>query len=155
MDEIRLLPIGVVRSKVEAPREDGWGEIKAEIVLDSSQFTEEALAGLEDFSHVEVIFQFHQIADNDPVFGSRYPRGNTDFPKVGIFAQRGKDRPNHLGATICKIMGRHGFCLKVKGLDAYNGSPVLNKKQGMGEFTRERNKINQPEWANVLKRKYF
>src|SRR3954471_7122282 len=122
MDEISILPIGVVRSKVDEPREDHWAEIKAEIILDSSRFTEESLRGLEEFSHVEVIFQFHQIADKDPVFGTRHPRGNTDFPQVGIFAQRGKDRPNHMGATICKVMGRDGFTLRLKGLDAYDGS---------------------------------
>jgi tRNA-Thr(GGU) m(6)t(6)A37 methyltransferase TsaA len=153
--EIILNPIGVVRSKEEGPREDRWGEMKADIVLDSSRFTEEALAGLEDFSHVEVIFQFHQIADNDPVFGSRHPRGNTSFPKVGIFAQRGKDRPNHLGATICKLMGRNEFTLHVKGLDAYNNSPVFDIKPVMREFVPERNEINQPEWANELMKKYF
>src|SRR3954465_9579857 len=79
--EITVQSIGIVHSNVEEPREDGWGNIKAEIHLDSNHFTQESLKGLEDFSHVEVIFQFHQIADNDPVFGSRHPRGNTDFPR--------------------------------------------------------------------------
>jgi tRNA-Thr(GGU) m(6)t(6)A37 methyltransferase TsaA len=155
MDEISILPIGVVRSKVDEPREDHWAEIKAEIILDSSRFTEESLKGLEEFSHVEVIFQFHQIADKDPVFGTRHPRGNTDWPQVGIFAQRGKDRPNHMGSTICKVMGRDGFALRVKGLDAYDGSPVLDLKPVMREFVPERNEINQPEWAEQLMKKYF
>ena len=155
LTEIILQPIGTVHNKEEGPRENGWGHIESDIRLDSSRFTEEALSGLTDFSHVEVIFQFHRIADQDPVYGSRYPRGNPDFPKVGILAQRGKDRPNHLGATICEVIGKHEFTLRVRGLDAYNGSPVLDIKPVMREFTPNTKDIHQPDWATELMKPYF
>jgi tRNA-Thr(GGU) m(6)t(6)A37 methyltransferase TsaA len=153
--EITLLPIGVVRNKIEGKRDDHWGHIESEIHLDSERFTDQALVGLDEFSHVEVIFQFHFVADQDPVHGTRHPRGNEEFPKVGIFAQRGKDRPNHLGATVCKVIARDKSMLKVRGLDAFDGSPVLDIKPVMREFTPERNEINQPEWATQLMSDYF
>jgi tRNA (adenine37-N6)-methyltransferase len=153
--EIILNPIGVVRSKIESGREDHWGHVDAEIHLDSSRFTDEAFLGLDEFSHVEVVFQFHFIADQDAVHGTRHPRNNANFPKVGIFAQRGKDRPNHLGATICKVVARDKSVLKVRGLDAFDGSPVLDIKPVMREFVPDRNEINQPAWATELMEKYF
>ena len=153
--EIILNPIGVVRSKIESGREDHWGQVTSEIELDSAQFTSDSLTGLAEFSHIEVIFQFHQIADADPVRSTRHPRGNPDFPKVGIFAQRGKDRPNHLGATICKVVAVHEYTVKVRGLDAFDGSPVLDIKPVMQEFVPERNEIGQPQWAAELMQKYF
>jgi tRNA-Thr(GGU) m(6)t(6)A37 methyltransferase TsaA len=153
--EIILNPIGRIESRVDDKRDDDWGGVTAEIILDSAQFTEDALAGLKDFSHVEVIFQFHRAADADTHFAHRHPRGNTDWPKVGIFAQRGKDRPNHLGATICKIVAVQGFTVKVRGLDAFDGTPVLDLKPVMREFVPERNEIGQPDWATELMKKYF
>lgn len=153
--EITLLPIGVVHNKIQGKREDNWGGVESEIHLDGERFTDGALAGLDQFSHVEVIFQFHFIADQDPVHGMRQPRSNPDFPQVGIFAQRGKDRPNHLGATICKVVSREGSTLKVRGLDAFDGSPVLDIKPVMREFTPERNQIKQPDWATKLMSSYF
>ena len=153
--EIILNPIGTVESKVDDKREDDWGGVTSEIVLDSARFTEDALTGLSDFSHVEVIFQFHRAADADTTFSHRHPRGNTNWPKVGIFAQRGKDRPNHIGATICKIVAVHGFTVKVRGLDAFNGTPVLDLKPVVREFVPERNEIGQPDWATELMKTYF
>ena len=153
--EIILNPIGTIESKVDDHRDDDWGGVTSEIHLDSAQFTENALAGLGEFSHVEVIFQFHRAADADTNRASRHPRGNTDWPKVGIFAQRGKDRPNHIGATICKIVAVHGFTVKVRGLDAFDGTPVLDLKPVMQEFVPERSDIGQPDWATELMKQYF
>jgi tRNA (Thr-GGU) A37 N-methylase len=73
---------------------------------------------------------------------------------VGIFAQRGKGRPNRLGATIVEIVNRAGRVLTVTGLDAIDGTPVLDIKPVMAEFL-PRNPVRQPKWSHELMRSYW
>jgi tRNA (Thr-GGU) A37 N-methylase len=123
-ETILMKPVGHVRAGRAETTDDGWDGVPARIELDPKQFGPEALAGLETFSHIEVLFHFH--AAGEPIeTAARHPRGNTAWPKVGIFAQRGKDRPNHLGATICRVLAVQGTTLAVSGLDAIDGTPVL------------------------------
>ena len=130
-----------------------WGNIVSEIRLDDS-LPEESLDGIETFSHAEIIFTFDQVADEKEFSLSRHPRGNKDWPKVGIFAQRNKDRPNHLGLTIVSIVKREGRSLLVKGLDAVNNTPVLDIKPVFAEFL-PRETIRQPEWSHELMKDYW
>src|SRR6202142_1074768 len=92
-DTFTLHPIGYVRGGRGEPIDDGWDAVTATIALVAG-FGPEALAGLDGFSHVEVVFLFDRVAESAIAAGARHPRGRTDWPKVGIFAQRGKDRPN-------------------------------------------------------------
>ncbi len=115
---------------------------------------EESLDGIETFSHAEIVFTFDQVADEKEFSLSRHPRGNKDWPKVGIFAQRNKDRPNHLGLTIVSIVKREGRSLLVKGLDAVNNTPVLDIKPVFAEFL-PRETIRQPEWSHELMKDYW
>jgi tRNA-Thr(GGU) m(6)t(6)A37 methyltransferase TsaA len=153
--EIVLTPIGVVHSGEVRRREDDWGEVVSEIRLDANAFSSEALNGLAEFSHVEVLFHFHNVNESSVVKGKRHPRGNAEWPLVGIFAQRGKNRPNRIGATICRLLSVEGLKLKVQGLDAFNGSPVLDIKPVMSEFVPDRAAIRQPKWSHQLMAKYF
>ncbi len=113
---INLEPIGHVRSTRRELLDDDWDSVAAAIEL-TADFAPEALAGLEDFSHAEVIFHFDRVAETGIERGARHPRGNTQWPRVGIFAQRAKDRPNRLGSTIVEILERDGRVLTVRGLD--------------------------------------
>ncbi len=79
------------------------------------QFAPDAAAGLDAFSHIEVIFHFDRADPAKINTGARHPRGNTAWPKVGIFAQRGKDRPNRIGVTVCRILSVDGLSLRVRG----------------------------------------
>jgi tRNA-Thr(GGU) m(6)t(6)A37 methyltransferase TsaA len=153
--EIVLSPIAFVRSQEMASREDDWGDIVSEIHLDSNVFSPDALDGLSDFSHIEVLFHFHNLKESSVVKGKRHPRGNAEWPLVGIFAQRGKNRPNRIGATICRLLSVEGLSLKVQGLDAFDGSPVLDIKPVMREFVPDRAAIRQPKWSSELMAKYF
>jgi tRNA (Thr-GGU) A37 N-methylase len=99
---INLVPAGIVRSPVKELRDDVFGGVIAKVELDATRFTPESLQGLTDFSHVEIIFVFHQLKDSEIVPGSRHPRNRADWPKVGIFAQRAKARPSRIGATVCR-----------------------------------------------------
>ena len=150
---ITLEPVGHVRSDRKDLRDDDWGDVTARIELAAS-FAPHCLDGLEEFSHAEIIFQFDRVADAAVERGTRHPRGNTTWPRVGIFAQRGKDRPNRLGSTIVEIVGRDGRVLAVRGLDAIDGTPVLDIKPVMAEFL-PRAPVRQPHWSHELMRDYW
>ena len=136
-----------------SPEDDFWGSEESCIVLNES-FTGEALQGLADFSHAEMLFLFHQVDPAKMVTGARHPRNNPDWPAVGIFAQRGKNRPNRIGSTICRIVRVEGTRLFVAELDAIGGTPVLDIKPVMQEFL-PREPVRQPEWSRELMREYW
>jgi tRNA (adenine37-N6)-methyltransferase len=150
---ISLSPIGVVRNVRQVVEDDHWGGVVSVVEL-SPAFNEEALSQLEAFSHAEIFFYFHLVEDSKIETGARHPRNNKDWPKVGIFAQRGKNRPNRLGASIVKIVKREGTCLFVEGLDAIDGTPVLDIKPVMKEFL-PRDEVRQPQWATDLMKNYW
>lgn len=149
-----MLPIGVVRSSRQATEDDLWDRETAHVELDAERFTAEALQGLDAFSHVEVLFHMDQVRPDKIELGARHPRNNPEWPKVGIFAQRAKNRPNQIGATICQIRKVDGLRLHVVGLDAVDGTPVLDLKPWVGEFG-PRGQSFQPAWMNELMRAYW
>jgi tRNA (Thr-GGU) A37 N-methylase len=149
-----LTPIGEVRSGRTEPVDDDWDAVPSRIVLDGSRFGPAAVAGLDSFSHVEVVFLFDRVDESKVHVGSRRPRGRADWPEVGIFAQRGKDRPNRLGLTVCRLLAVDGVELVVEGLDAIDGTPVLDVKPWMAEFG-PRGDVRQPPWATELMAGYW
>jgi tRNA-Thr(GGU) m(6)t(6)A37 methyltransferase TsaA len=145
--------IGRVSAPREVAEDDYWGGEEACIELDD-RFDAEALQGLEDFSHAEVLFVFDRVDPARIVSGARHPRNNRDWPAVGIFAQRGKNRPNRIGSTICRILRREGRRLYVAELDAIDGTPVIDIKPVMGEFL-PRSAVRQADWSRELMRDYW
>lgn len=145
--------IGVVRAVRMHAEDDHWGGEEACIEL-AERFPAEALQGLGAFSHVEVLFLFHQVDASKIVDGARHPRNNPAWPAVGIFAQRGKNRPNRLGSTICSVLRVDGRRLFVSELDAIDGTPVIDLKPVMAEFL-PRGEIRQPAWSHELMRAYW
>src|SRR6185503_11810950 len=133
MTTFTMSPIAVVRSPRVELDDDDWGAVAAVIEL-VPEISTESLAGLEDFSHVEVLFVFDRVSEASIEHKARHPRGNPAWPKVGIYAQRGKNRPNRLGSTIARIVKREDRRLHVIGLDAVDGTPVLDLKPVMKEF---------------------
>jgi tRNA-Thr(GGU) m(6)t(6)A37 methyltransferase TsaA len=151
---IELRPIGCVRGGRVAADDDAWDAETAVIELDDERFDETALGGLEAFSHVEVVFHFHAVAESDVVAGARHPRGRTDWPAVGIFAQRGRVRPNRLGVSVARIVDVDGTRLRVRGLDAIDGTPVLDVKPVMRGFL-PRGDVQEPAWAAEIMADYW
>jgi tRNA (Thr-GGU) A37 N-methylase len=149
-----LEPIGHVRGGRAETIDDDWGGSRAVIALDSAHFSAEALAGLGEFSHAEVIFVFDKADPAATETGSRRPRGRADWPRVGIFAQRGKDRPNHLGLSICRIVAVQDLEIAVEGLDAIDGTPVVDIKPVMRGFL-PRGDIREPAWAEEIMKDYW
>lgn len=144
--------VATVRGGREEPIDDDWaGAVRLEL---TSGFGSEALAGLEEFSHLLVVTRFH-LADPDRVVrGARHPRGNPDWPEVGIFAQRAKDRPNHLGVSVCRLVAVEPRALVVEGLDAVDGTPVLDIKPWVDQFG-PRGERHQPAWVDELMARYW
>jgi tRNA (adenine37-N6)-methyltransferase len=151
---VNVEPIGVVRNDVhERDLETPWGDVVSRIEL-APQLSADALEGIERFSHLEVVFLFHKVAPEEVETGLRHPRDDPKYPLVGIFAQRNKARPNRLGLTICTIERREGRTLFVKGLDALDGSPVLDLKPVMEEFLPQ-GRIRQPTWSRQVMEGYW
>lgn len=154
MTGFSVTPIGHVRGGRVAAVDDDWGASRATIMLDPDAFTPDALAGLGDFSHAEVIFLFDKVPPEKIETGARHPRNRNDWPLVGIFAQRGKNRPNRIGLTTCRIVAVDGLAVEVEGLDAIDGTPVLDIKPVMREFL-PRGAVRQPDWSRELMAGYW
>ena len=150
---ITLEPIGYVRSARRDLLDDDWDSVPAAIEL-SETFEPAALDGLEAFSHAEIVYHFDRVEPAAIERSARHPRGNPRWPRVGIFAQRAKDRPNRLGVTVVAIAGREGRTLRVRGLDAVDGTPVLDIKPVMVEFL-PRGEVRQPAWSHELMKGYW
>lgn len=153
MTDIVLTPVATVRGGRVAPDDDDWGSVEAEIEL-APHLPEAALLGLDQFSHLVVVFQFHLLDPAQVKTGARRPRGDPAWPEVGVFAQRGSPRPNRLGVTACEIVGVAGRSVRVRGLDAIDGTPVLDMKPVMREF-EPRGTLRQPDWVAQLMKDYW
>ena len=153
-DAIILKPIGHVRGGRSEPIDDDWDSVEASIDLDAGQFKADATASLDAFSHIEVVFHFNRVQDGEINTGARHPRGRADWPLVGIFAQRGKGRPNRIGVTVCRLLSVDGLTLRVRGLDAIDGTPVLDIKPVMRGFL-PRGAVREPDLARELMAGYW
>jgi tRNA (adenine37-N6)-methyltransferase len=150
---IQVEPVGYVRGGRVTPTDDQWGSSRASIEL-SAPFREDALVGLEQFSHAEIVYLFDQVTAAEIVTGARHPRGRADWPKVGIFAQRGKNRPNRLAVSVCRVLQVVGTKLDVEGLDAIDGTPVIDIKPVLSGFLL-RGELREPEWAREIMEQYW
>ncbi len=151
---ISLQPLGFVTKGRIDPIDDDWDDETSEITIDTESLGPDAVAGLDAFSHIEVIYWFHHAAAETVHTGARHPRGNIDWPKVGILAQRAKNRPNRLGLTTCRLVKVEGLVLTVSGLDAIEGSPILDIKPYMSGFA-PRGEVREPDWARQLMQGYW
>ncbi|MFD2443627.1 SAM-dependent methyltransferase [Bacillus sp. CGMCC 1.16607] len=145
--------IGTVYNERKKVEDDYWGEIISVIELDG-ELEDSCLDELDTFSHIEVMFVFHLVPDNKIQYGSRHPRNNQNWPKVGIFAQRGKNRPNRIGTTIVKILKVEGRKIYVTGLDAIDRTPIIDIKPVMKEFL-PKEEVKQPNWSTELMGNYW
>lgn len=117
--------IATVRSRFTNEVRVSRRDIVAEIVVREDLAA--ALTGLEEWSHLIVLFWMDQIAGK-PVPLTTHPRHRTDLPEVGVFSARGRERPNPIGLAVVELLKREKNILTVKALDAYDGTPVLDIK---------------------------
>src|SRR5262245_27230227 len=144
MPAFEITPIGRVQNdRTDIQHTDNWGAVRSTIIVDE-RFGEAGRQGLGDLSHVELLSVCHL----SPEPGGHAPkpyRGRPDLPPMGIFAGRGPRRPNRIGVTCCAIESVQGRELRVVGLDAVSGTPVIDLKPTMAEFRAVDPK--QPEWV--------
>ena len=133
------------------PLEEGWGKVLSTLELDPALAP--GLDGVEEFTHVGVLFWLHlaRFRQKDLI---RRPRGRSDLPAVGIFAQRAACRPNRVGFSVVQVVTRSGHRLTVCGLDAVDGTPVLDGKPHVPAFDVGRG-ARYPSWVDAIMARYF
>lgn len=149
-----ILPVGHVVGGRAPAEDDDWDAVRARIELDTTRFSADALLGLDGFSHAEIVYLFDKLPESQVTCGARRPRGNPDWPLVGIFAQRGRNRPNRLAVSVCRIEKVEGTTLHVRGLDAIDGTPVIDIKPVMAGFA-PRGAVREPDWAREIMAGYW
>lgn len=150
--DITYTPIGYVRSPEKESRKGTFAGVEAEIVVDEDLTG--GLVGLEEFSHVEVIFVMHQpepTIERDQLNLAVHPRGHREIPAVGLFATRSPNRPNRIGVTPCELLGVEGNVIRVRGLDALDGSPVLDLKAPVLQYYERYPEMRFARWMHRLK----
>ena len=147
--ELILRPIGRVDNGATEAVDEGWGTVESTLVLDEHYAT--ALEGLAEFSHLLVLFWMHEAPQ--PTAMRRRPQGRADLPEVDILAQRARHRPNPIGVTAVELLGVDGNRVQVRGLDAINGTPLLDLKPYFPQYDARPARV--PEWVNRLMEGYF
>lgn len=151
MEKIMLTPIGTVKNSVKNRKDSSWGDDVSLIILDEQYAC--GLKGLEEFSHAVILFHLDQARYEKERHLQRRPQNRDDMPLVGIFSQRGKDRPNRIGMTSVEIVSVEEGTLAVKGLDAIDGTPVLDIKPYYPAYDKKDASV--PEWVDRLMAHYF
>lgn len=150
--KITMNPIGYVDNEVDEKKHETWGSDISKIILKKEYSG--GLVGLNDFSHAIIICYLDKSKFDIDKNLQRRPQNREDMPLIGIFSQRGKCRPNHIGVTSVEIVSVEDTTLVVKGLDALNGTPILDIKPYFPVFDC-REKAVVPEWVDRLMDHYF
>ena len=141
LEKIVLNPIGYVKTEAVGDEVKDKSIISQIILRDD--FTQ-ALNGITGFSHVFVIFWMSQIPEDKRMILKVHPRGRMDMPLLGAFATRTNLRPNPIGLTLVELLKVEGGTLTVRGLDAFDGTPVLDLKPFDSWDNAEDARV--PEW---------
>ena len=143
--------IGEVKSPVTEAVDMNWGAVISEIVM-KPEFAP-GLLGLGDFSHAIILTFLHEAKYVPEIHLRRHPQERQDMPFLGIFAQRARHRPNRIGVTACEIVEVTESRVKVRALDAINGTPVIDVKPYVPVYDRKDATI--PEWMENMMKGYF
>ncbi len=147
-----LQPIGRVVSPATDAVDSEWGRVVSTIEL-RPEFAD-GLRGLESFSHAVVVFLMHEATFDPARHLTRHPQDRPDMPRLGIFAQRARHRPNPIGVTTVRVESVADGRVTVRGLDAIDGTPVLDLKPHVGLFDAPSDRV-EPEWVSRVMAGYF
>jgi tRNA-Thr(GGU) m(6)t(6)A37 methyltransferase TsaA len=145
-EPVMLRPIGVVRNGVRTPRPDGWASVRSNIVLRDE--LADALDGIDGYSHIIVIFAFDRVPESEQRLRVR-PGRDARVPEQGVLATRSQVRPNPVGMSVVRLLKRRGNILRVVGLDAIDGTPVLDVKPYFPNYDAVAD-AGIPAWARAL-----
>ena len=149
--EITLKPVAFVESAVVERKDIGWGEDVSTVRLEPEYIG--GLLGLSAFSHAIIVTFLDKANFDREKHLQRRPQNRADMPLAGIFAQRGKNRPNQIGVTAVEIVSVEGNALIVKGLDAIDDTPILDIKPYFPMYDKRDARV--PEWVMRLMEHYF
>jgi tRNA (adenine37-N6)-methyltransferase len=152
MNGITMEPVGFVQNDVQDQVDENWGKVRSKIELEPEFHG--GLLGLAEFSHVIILTWLNEAHYSTEQHLQRHPRGLEELPLVGIFAQRSKDRPNRIGLTAARLFAVGENWLEVEGLDAINGTPVLDIKPYFPAYDRRENAFT-PAWVDFILKEYF
>ena len=141
MEKAVLTPIGFVKTDEVGDEVKDKSRISQIIINDNLA---QALEGIDGFSHVFVIFWMSQIPEDKRMILKVHPRGRMDMPLLGVFATRTNLRPNPIGLTLVELLKVEGTTLTVRGLDAFDGTPILDIKPFDSWDNAEKARV--PEW---------
>jgi len=150
-EKIFLNPIGLVKTEAVGDEVKDKSRISQIIIRDELV---EALEGVDGFSHLFVLFWLNQISNKQQKTLKVHPRGRMDMPLLGVFATRTNLRPNPIGLTLVELLKVEGNTLTVRGLDAFDGTPILDIKPFDSWDNAEKARV--PDWwikLNKEKRK--
>lgn len=149
--ELKVNLIGYVKSPIIEETDKDWGKVISEIIVNKRYSN--GLIGLNEFSHIIVVFYMHKATFSLSKHLVRRPQERQDMPLLGIFAQRAKHRPNPIGVSSVELLGINSNRIQVKGLDAINGTPILDIKPYFPMDSKD--DVRTPDWVNQLMTNYF
>jgi tRNA-Thr(GGU) m(6)t(6)A37 methyltransferase TsaA len=141
LNDIQIYTVGVIKSPF-TPESGNKQKIVADVILKKKYAP--ALKGIEDYSHIIILFWMQRISSSNRKILKINPRGRKDMPLVGVFATRSKARPNPIGLAVVELVEKEYNVLKVRGLDAFDGTPVLDIKPY--DFYDIKQDIHVPKW---------
>ena len=147
LKQICLKPVGFVETEATGT------EIKSKTLISRIVFLEEyseALKGLEEFSHLFVLFWLHNVSEQDRKKLQSRPCGREDMPLLGLFATCTPHRPNPIGLTRVKLLDLTDNVVTVQGLDAFNGTPVLDIKPS--DYWNKTSDYRIPDWWKKIQK---
>ncbi len=143
-EPMTLKAIGIVRNELKQPSKLDPNKVVSEIVIDSN--LAEALDSLDEFSHIIVLYWMHQLDRKSGFPVKVHPKGRPEVTPVGVFASRSPNRPNPIGKATVRLLERRGNKLRVEGLDAIDGTPVIDIKPYIPNYDSASN-ANVPPWV--------
>ena len=143
-EPVSVRPIAIVRNNVFAPMADGWEAVRSDLIFRDDLM--EALDGIEQYSHLIVVFSCHRVPEDERTDARVYPAGDARLPEQGVLATRSQRRPSALGVAVVPLMRRRRNILRVLGLDAIDGTPVLDIKPYLAHYDSVP-EATVPDWA--------
>lgn len=144
--QIVIKPIGVVRNSITDKAYNGWKDTCSDIVLEEEYIP--ALEGLADFSHIIIMFWLSKVSTEERATRKSRPLRNADIPEMGVFAWHSSRRPNPIGMSVVELLGIQGNVVKVRGLDAIDGTPVLDLRSYVGGYYHREQTV-EPGWVKT------
>lgn len=146
--DMQLRPIGVVRNSVTRKEHHGWKDVRSDVIV-KGEYTP-GLHGLADFSHIIVLFWLHRVTPEERATLRARPTMKAEIPELGIFAWHSSRRPNPIGVTIVRLLEVQGDTVRVQGLDAIDGTPVLDLRPYVESYYHV-DGPREPAWVDLTR----